>query len=95
MTSIERLHQRVRIEIEQTAERPGILLYEFQIVRALIQELERNGGDRLEMNEKVNGLKIWIGLLRNGCENLVGQLDDLFDEIVEGRKRLLDLCSNR
>lgn len=95
MTSIDRLRQRVRIEIEQTVERPGILLYEFQMVRALIQEMERNGADRMEMNEKVNGLKIWIGLLRNGCENLVGQLDDLFDEIVEGRKRLLDLCSNR
>jgi hypothetical protein len=95
MSSIERLRQRVRMEIEQiAAERPGMLLYEFQMVRALIQEMERNGNDRLEMNENVNGLKIWIGLLRNGCENLVGQLDDLFDEIVEGRKRLLDLCSN-
>ncbi|KAJ3700361.1 hypothetical protein LUZ61_004066 [Rhynchospora tenuis] len=95
MSSIERLRQRVRIEIEQMADRPGILLYEFQMVRAMIQEMERNGGDRMEISENVNGLKMWIGLLRNGCENLVGQLDDLFDEIVEGRKMLLDLCSNR
>ncbi|KAJ3675212.1 hypothetical protein LUZ60_004254 [Juncus effusus] len=93
MVSIQRLKQRARIEMDGL-DRIGILLYEFQMVRGVIEEMERNGGDRMEMTEKSESLKVWIGLLRNGCENLIGQLDDLFDEIVEGRKRLLDLCSN-
>ncbi|KAG1331149.1 protein BPS1, chloroplastic-like [Cocos nucifera] len=99
MVSMARLQQRVVGEMERMVNgRPGILMYEYRRVRAGLEELERcrgceDGGGGFR--ERVESLRLWFRLLRSGTENIAGQLDDFFDEIVEGRKKLLDICSQR
>ncbi|XP_072965167.1 uncharacterized protein [Typha angustifolia] len=106
MVSMARLQQRVVAEMEAVDGRPGIMMYEFRRAKAaaeeLKEELDRVAGMGCEsdgmgggLRERVEVLKGWFGTLRSGTENLVGQLDDFFDEIVEGRKKLSDLCSHR
>lgn len=101
--SMARLQQRVVGEMERLSGRPGILMYEFRQARTfaeeLQEELERTGFELDSaaggIMEKAEGLKAWFAMLRSGTENLLGQMDDFFDEIVEGRKKLLDFCSHR
>ncbi|XP_062077336.1 uncharacterized protein LOC133782143 [Humulus lupulus] len=108
--SMSRLRQRVGSIMEQyfvdgphTA--AGIILYEFRESKSAMEELkgelERmvefevgDDDDRRNIQERIDKLKRGFGLLRNGVETIIGQLDDFFDEIVEGRKKLLDMCSS-
>ena len=102
MVSMARLQQKVAEEIDQIIGQPGILLLEFQQAKIAMEEL-KVGLERVvvyeaqddEIQEKVDNLKHCFGLLRCGVESITGQLDDFFDEIVEGRKKLLDMCSHK
>ncbi|GAA0173308.1 hypothetical protein LIER_41498 [Lithospermum erythrorhizon] len=96
-----RLHQIVADEINHIGGQPRILLYEFQMAKAAIEdmkgELERamEYGTEVDVHEKSENLSNWFSMLRYGAEGIIGQLDDFFDEIVEGRKKLLDMCTLR
>ena len=83
------------------------MMYEFRQARAAIDGLKQDFdrvvamgggycddiGDSLgQRAEIING---WVGMLRSGAEAVIAELDDFFDEIVEGRKMLSDLCSHR
>ncbi|RCV29348.1 hypothetical protein SETIT_6G005900v2 [Setaria italica] len=77
----------------------GIMMYEFRQARAAIDSLKvvRMGGycDHDEIAQRAEIINGWVGMLRSGAESLIVELDDFFDEIVEGRKMLSDLCSHR
>ncbi|KAG2576117.1 uncharacterized protein LOC120679839 [Panicum virgatum] len=105
-SSMARLRQRVAQEVDSRSA-AGIMMYEFRQARAAIDSLKQDfdrvvaigchpdqiiGDSLAQRAEIING---WVGMLRSGAESLVVELDDFFDEIVEGRKMLSDLCSHR
>ncbi|KAH6756511.1 hypothetical protein C2S53_002262 [Perilla frutescens var. hirtella] len=102
VASTANLQQRVANAIEQVQSQPGILVYELQgsilTMDELKMELEglmQYGGEVIHINNiihaKVDKLKSCLEVLQCGAEGIIGQLDDFFDEIVEGRKKLLDM----
>lgn len=103
MVSMARLHQRVAAELNQAGKQPGIMLYEFRKSRVSMEELKLKLERIVEYERvqdgiqdlQVDNLNSCFGLLKCGTENMIGQLDDFFDEIVEGRKKLLDMCTHR
>ncbi|KAL2343163.1 hypothetical protein Fmac_004448 [Flemingia macrophylla] len=101
VVSMARLQQKVAQEIDQNNGQPGILLLEFQQAKVSMEELKEElermvvYDAQYEIQRKVDNLKHSFGLLRCGVETITGQLDDFFDEIVEGRKKLLDMCSHK
>ncbi|CAH8354730.1 unnamed protein product [Eruca vesicaria subsp. sativa] len=108
-TAMVRLKQRVAAEMERTGVKKGVMMYEYRrsktAVEELKTELERRwcGGGRVEeeeaaergLRERVESVRVSVGSLRNGTESVVSQIDDFFDEIVDGRKMLLAFCSHR
>jgi hypothetical protein len=70
------------------------MMYEFRRAKTAVEQLkdamDRGSGGVGAATEEVT---LWAGLLRSGCDDIVALVDDLFDEVVEGRKKLLDLCS--
>lgn len=100
-----RIQQRVMEEISSMEGRPGILLHEFRMAIAALDELrgemERRNHGQVDVEsdgrimERMENLNKCFGVLRSGVEGINGQIDDFFDEIVEGRKKLLDVCSHR
>ncbi|XP_010236397.1 uncharacterized protein LOC100827395 [Brachypodium distachyon] len=106
VSSMGRLRQRVAEEMEAVAGQhsgSGVMMYEFRQARAGIESLKAEFdrviatgyADPGEIAERVEIIKGWVGVLQSGAESVVGELDDFFDEIVEGRKMLSDLCSHR
>lgn len=111
MVSMARLRQRVANEMERfDGQSAGVLLYEFRESKTATEEvkfeMERmvgfeesedgNNDDDYDGREyKIEKMRRGVGVLRSGVETIIGQLDDFFDEIVEGRKKLLDMCSSR
>ncbi|KAJ4869088.1 Uncharacterized protein Rs2_39300 [Raphanus sativus] len=106
-TAMARLKQRVAAEMERTGVKKGVMMYEYRrsktAVEELKTELERRwcggGGEEEEeekgLRERVESLKVSVGSLRSGTESVIAQIDDFFDEIVDGRKMLLAFCSHR
>jgi hypothetical protein len=66
------------------------MMHEFRRARAAVEEAVDRGGDVATAAAEV-GLR--AGVLRSGCEDILAMIDDLFDEVVEARQKLLDLCS--
>ncbi|KZV22719.1 hypothetical protein F511_05351 [Dorcoceras hygrometricum] len=95
MLSAATLHQRV---INQLDSQPGILVYELQKVKLSTDELKmETARGRLEVesyNNKFGNLKSSFGDLQCGVESMIVQLDDFFDEIVEVREKLTDMCAH-
>lgn len=103
LVSAARLHQRVKTTLinQQQEHQHGILLYEFLKTKAAMEDVKVHLETTVEfesgvdIHDNVKKLKNSFEVLQSGVENIIMQLDDFFDEIVEGRKKLLDLCIQR
>lgn len=97
-SALSRAQQRAAAEAARSvaapaAGGPGVMMHEFRRARAAVEEAKdavERGGDVAAAAAEV-GLR--AGALRAACEDVLALIDDLFDEVVEARKKLLDLCS--
>ncbi|GER56999.1 hypothetical protein STAS_34768 [Striga asiatica] len=98
------LHDRIVTVVACLGLEPGVVLFELRAAKFALDELKMaiEGTDfgyeseiGIDIDERVENLRSCFGILQCGAEGITGQLDDFFDEIVEGRKMLFDLCSNR
>ncbi|XP_062223108.1 uncharacterized protein LOC133921987 [Phragmites australis] len=95
-SALSRAQQRAAAEATRTAAAAGgagVMMHEFRRVRAAVEEAKEavdRGGDVAAAAAEV-GLR--AGVLRSASEDILALIDDLFDEVVEARKKLLDLCS--
>lgn len=102
MVSASRLYQRVKGATTngRQGQQGGVVLFELLRAKMAMEDVKVDLGTSVEfdigvdVSEKVKGLKNCFEVLQCGGENIVVQLDDLFDEIVEGRKKLLDMCTH-
>ncbi|CAL5009402.1 unnamed protein product [Urochloa decumbens] len=110
VASMARLRQHVAQEMDSIIvggnphATAGIMMYEFRQAKAAIDSLKQDfdraismGGycDHDDISQRAEIINGWVAMLRSGAESLIVELDDFFDEIVEGRKMLSDLCSHR
>ncbi|RYR17657.1 hypothetical protein Ahy_B03g062356 isoform A [Arachis hypogaea] len=96
MASMGRLQHKVAEEIEHEINNNGQAKVAMEEVKV---ELERvvvyeEEYEEVVIEEKVENLKHCFGFLRCGLETITGQLDDFFDDIVQSRKKLLDICTH-
>ncbi|XP_040376424.1 uncharacterized protein LOC121053493 [Oryza brachyantha] len=68
----------------------GAMMLEFRRARAAVEQA-RDATDRA--GDAAAEVALRADALRSGCEDVIALIDDLFDEVAEGRKKLLDLCS--
>ncbi|KAF8693409.1 hypothetical protein HU200_038803 [Digitaria exilis] len=95
--ALSRAQQRAAAEagrsVAAAAGGGGVMMHEFRRARAAVEEakeaVERGGGGDVVAAE----VGVRAGALRAACEDVLAMIDDLFDEVVEARKKLLDLCS--
>ncbi|KAL6545738.1 hypothetical protein OROGR_009612 [Orobanche gracilis] len=89
------LHQRIVHSVNRLRCQPGTLLHELQSSKFSLDELKMDVERAVDVREKIENMKNCFRVLQCGAESIIVQLDDFFDEIVEGRKKLLDMCSHR
>ncbi|XP_051132478.1 uncharacterized protein LOC127252367 [Andrographis paniculata] len=102
-TSMGNLRERMANIMSHWERQPtcAILLYELHDTKCTMDEMkiEIEGTMHykgvIDVREKVGKLKSSLGALQCGVEGIVGEIDDFFDEMVEGRKMLLDMCSHK
>uniref|UniRef100_A0A0D9VGZ6 Uncharacterized protein n=1 Tax=Leersia perrieri TaxID=77586 RepID=A0A0D9VGZ6_9ORYZ len=73
----------------------GAMMQEFRRARAAVEQAKdavERGGDAAAAAAAAE-VTLRADALRSGCEDVIAMIDDLFDEVAEGRKKLLDLCS--
>ncbi|XP_017233532.1 uncharacterized protein LOC108207606 [Daucus carota subsp. sativus] len=100
MVYASKLHQRLKSAVhELRGQQSGVLCYEFLKAGCSMQEvevelrknIEADGTIRLgEIRKKIEDLKRCFDGFRSGAENFIVQIDDFFDEIIEGRKKLMN-----
>ncbi|KAF8653180.1 hypothetical protein HU200_062629 [Digitaria exilis] len=99
-SALSRAQQRAAAEagrsVADAAGGGGVMMHEFRRARAAVEEakeaVERGGGGDVVAAAAAE-VGVRAGALRAACEDVLAMIDDLFDEVVEARKKLLDLCS--
>ncbi|GFP87128.1 hypothetical protein PHJA_000856500 [Phtheirospermum japonicum] len=102
VVSSANLHQRMVNAISYLGVQPGVVLLELQSAKYALDELkiaiestDIEYENEIDIDIRVDNLRSCFEVLQCGAEGIIGQLDDFFDEIVEGRKKLFDMCSHR